>query len=54
MARSEPNFWPALVFYLLYPLGFIALAVLPAHDAASSSRAVLLGFAFWLLHLCDL
>ncbi|MDN4984140.1 DUF2177 family protein [Bradyrhizobium arachidis] len=46
IARSEPNFWPALVFYLLYPLGLIALAVLPAHAAASSGRAAWLGLLF--------
>ncbi|WP_167768343.1 DUF2177 family protein [Bradyrhizobium sp. 2TAF36] len=46
IARSEPNLWPAIVFDLLYPLGLIAFAVLPAHAAASASRAVMLGLLF--------
>jgi uncharacterized membrane protein len=46
IARSEPNLWPALVLYLIYPLGIIAFSVLPAHAAASGSKAVILGLLF--------
>lgn len=46
IARSEPNLWPAAVFYLVYPSGLIAFAVLPAHAAGSGSRAAMLGLLF--------
>jgi len=44
--RVEPNIWPAVVFYLLYPLGLIGFAVVPAHREASPARALLLGLLF--------
>jgi uncharacterized membrane protein len=46
MLRSDPNLAAAAVFYLLYPLGLIAFAVLPAHHEGSALRAVILGAMF--------
>ncbi|WP_343299352.1 DUF2177 family protein [Bradyrhizobium yuanmingense] len=47
MLRAEPNLPAAAVFYLLYPLGLIWFAVLPAQNDGSALRAftsgVLLG-----------
>lgn len=39
MARSKPNLWPAIVFYMLYPVGLVLLTVMPAQEAASGSKA---------------
>ncbi len=44
--RAEPNVWPVTVFYLLYPLGLIGFAVVPAFQEASPVRALLLGLMF--------
>jgi uncharacterized membrane protein len=46
IVRAEPNPWPALIFYLIYPLGLITFAVIPAHNVESSGRAALLGLLF--------
>lgn len=48
IARSKPNLWPAIIFYFLYPIGLISLAVMPAHAAASGSKAAVLGLLFGL------
>jgi uncharacterized membrane protein len=42
----EPRLWPAAVFYLLYPLGLIGLAVMPAYQDGSAMRALVLGLMF--------
>ena len=42
----EPRLWPAAVFYLLYPLGLIGLAVMPAYQDESLVRALVLGSMF--------
>lgn len=42
----EPRLWPAAVFYLLYPLGLIGLAVMPAYQDESPIRALVLGVMF--------
>jgi len=39
MLRAEPNLAAAAVFYLLYPVGLIWFAVLPAHHDGSALRA---------------
>jgi uncharacterized membrane protein len=44
--RPEPNLTAASLFYLVYPLGLIAFAVLPAHYAGSALRAFLSGVMF--------
>jgi uncharacterized membrane protein len=44
--RPNPNWWPAAIFYLLYPLGLVGFAVLPAYEEGSILRALVLGFMF--------
>ena len=44
--RPEPRLWPAMVFYLLYPLGLIGFAALPAYQDGSPTRALVLGLMF--------
>jgi len=44
--KPEPRLWPAMVFYLLYPLGLIGFAALPAFQDGSPIRALVLGFMF--------
>ncbi len=46
MLRPEPNLAPAAMFYLLYPVGLIVFAVLPAHDEGSALRAFISGLTF--------
>ena len=44
LLRSEPNLFAALAFYLLYPAGLTALAVLPSDDIKSAGlRGAILG-----------
>lgn len=42
----EPNLWPAMVFYLIYPLGLIGFAVMPAYQDGSPVRALVAGLMF--------
>jgi uncharacterized membrane protein len=49
MLRPEPWLWPAVVFYLLYPLGLIGFVVLPAYQDDSPVRALVLGLMFGCL-----
>ncbi len=44
--RSEPQLGPAVLFYVIYPLGLLLFAVLPAHASGGGLRAVLLGLLF--------
>ncbi len=44
--RPEPNLTAAVFFYLVYPLGLIAFAVLPAHYEGSALRAFTSGVMF--------
>lgn len=46
MLRTEPNLVAAGVFYLLYPLGVLGFAVLPADSKDSALRAVASGMLF--------
>jgi uncharacterized membrane protein len=39
------NVWPAVLFYLVYPIGVVMFAVLPAKDPGSA-RAPMLGMMF--------
>jgi uncharacterized membrane protein len=42
----EPNLWPAALFYLVYPLGLIGFAVMPAYQDSSPIRALVMGLMF--------
>jgi uncharacterized membrane protein len=44
--RPEPNILPAVFFYLFYPLGLLAFAVLPACSEQSAFRALTSGAMF--------
>src|SRR5262249_23108691 len=46
MLRPAPNLTAAAFFYLIYPLGLIAFAVLPAQHEGSALRAVTSGMMF--------
>ncbi|MGC2081793.1 MAG: DUF2177 family protein [Bradyrhizobium sp.] len=46
MLRTAPNFPAASVFYLLYPVGLIVFAVLPAHQEHSALKAFTQGMMF--------
>lgn len=46
MLRLEPNLTAAAAFYLVYPLGLIVFAVLPAHYEGSALRAIISGMLF--------
>lgn len=46
MLRPEPNLVAASAFYLLYPLGLLGFAVLPAHSEDSALRAAASGLMF--------
>jgi uncharacterized membrane protein len=46
MLRPQPNLAAAALFYVLYPLGLIGFAVLPAHDEGSALRALTSGVMF--------
>lgn len=42
----QPRLWPAAVFYLLYPLGLLGFAVMPAYHDESFTKALVLGCMF--------
>jgi uncharacterized membrane protein len=44
--RTQPNLWPAAVFYGLYPIGLLVFAVWPALEEGQLSRAIVLGLLF--------
>ncbi len=46
LLRPEPNLTAAAVFYLLYPVGLVGFAVLPAQAESSGLRAAILGMMF--------
>lgn len=46
LLNSEPNLVPAVIFYLFYPLGLLAFAVLPACSEQSAFRALTSGAMF--------
>lgn len=49
LMRTSPNLAVALLFYLLYVFGVLALVVLPAHEASSLARAVGYGALFGIV-----
>lgn len=46
--RTQPNLWPAALFYALYPIGLLVFAVWPALEEGQLSRAIVLGLLFGL------
>ncbi|HTO65772.1 MAG TPA: DUF2177 family protein [Bradyrhizobium sp.] len=46
MLRAEPNVTAAAFFYILYPIGLVGFAVLPAHHEGSALRAFASGMMF--------
>ena len=56
MLRDPVNWPPAIIFYLLFPLGVIILAVSPAKEAESLQKALFLGalFGFYTYATYDL
>jgi uncharacterized membrane protein len=46
LLRPEPNLIAATVFYILYPIGLLGFAVVPAHEEASALRAFTSGMMF--------
>lgn len=49
MIRAQPSFSPSAVFYLLYGVGIVVFAIMPAADSTSLLRAGLLGGFLGLL-----
>lgn len=46
LLRAEPNLVAATLFYIIYPLGLLGFAVIPAHEEASALRAFSSGMMF--------
>jgi uncharacterized membrane protein len=46
LLRPEPNLIAAILFYILYPVGLLGFAVMPAHEEASALRAFTSGMMF--------
>jgi uncharacterized membrane protein len=46
LLRPEPNLLAAGAFYVLYPIGLLGFAVLPAHHDGNALRALLSGMMF--------
>jgi uncharacterized membrane protein len=46
LLRPNPNWAAAILFYLIFIAGILVFCVLPARQAASAGRAVLLGALF--------
>lgn len=44
--RAEPNLLAAAAFYLIYPVGLLAFAVLPAHEQGRALQAFASGMMF--------
>jgi uncharacterized membrane protein len=49
LLSDQPNWWAAVPFYLLFIGGLLVFAVIPALEAASLRKAVLLGAFFGLV-----
>jgi len=43
MLAPAVRLWPALAFYLMYPIGLVILAIVPALRSGSLAEAILLG-----------
>ena len=46
LLRPEPNLLAAVLFYIVYPMGLLGFAVLPAHEEGSALRAFTSGMMF--------
>ncbi len=46
MLRPEPNLAAATLFYIIYPIGLLGFAVIPAQHEGGSLRAFVLGAMF--------
>jgi uncharacterized membrane protein len=44
--KPQLDLWPAAIFYVLYPLGLIVFAIVPACENGGPWRALLLGMMF--------
>jgi uncharacterized membrane protein len=49
LLSDQPNWWAAIVFYLLFVAGLLVFAVVPGLQAASLRKALLLGAFFGLV-----
>ncbi len=49
LLADQPNWWAAVIFYLLFLAGLLVFAVVPGLQAGSLRRAVLLGAFFGLV-----
>lgn len=56
MLRDPVNWPPAVIFYLLFPLGVIIFSIIPAKEAESLQKALALGalFGFYTYATYDL
>jgi len=49
LLSDQPNWWAAIVFYLLFMAGLLVFAVVPGLQAGSLRKALLLGAFFGLV-----
>ena len=49
LLADQPNWWAAITFYLLFVVGLLVFAVVPALNAGSWRKALLLGSFFGLV-----
>ncbi len=49
LLSDQPNWWAAIVFYLLFIVGLLVFAVVPGLQAASFRKALVLGAFFGLV-----
>jgi uncharacterized membrane protein len=49
LLSDQPNWWAAIAFYLLFVVGLLVFAVVPASEAGSLRKALLLGGFFGLV-----
>jgi uncharacterized membrane protein len=49
LLSDQPNWWAAIIFYLLFVAGMVVFAIAPALQAGSLRKALLLGGFFGLV-----
>lgn len=49
LLSDQPNWWAAISFYLLFVVGLLVFVIVPAVEAGSLRRALLLGAFFGLV-----
>lgn len=49
LLSDQPNWWAAIVFYLLFVVGILVFAVLPSVQVESLQKAIVLGGFFGLV-----